>query len=126
MALWASFVIEGPSRKIYFAGDTGYGDGKLFEQLGEKHGGFRLAIVPIGAYAPRWFMGSQHCDPEEAVRIFQHLNADFAFACHWGTFRLTEEPYDEPRERLAVALEKAGLDPVRFRADPPGAVVEWQ
>ena len=71
-------------------------------------------------------MGSQHCDPEEAVRIFQHLNADFAFACHWGTFRLTEEPYDEPRERLAAALEKAGLDPVRFRADPPGAVVEWQ
>ncbi len=59
-------------------------------------------------------MGYQHCDPDEAVRIFQHLSADFAFACHWGTFRLTDEPYDEPRERLAVALEKAGLDPVSF------------
>ncbi len=126
MALWGSFVIEGPTHKIYFAGDTGYGDGKLFETLGARYGGFRLAILPIGAYAPRWFMRDQHCDPDEAVRIFQHLNADFAFACHWGTFRLTQEPYDEPPARLLAALESAGIDPVRFRAGPPGSAVEWQ
>ena len=125
MALWSSFVIEGPKHRIYFAGDTGYGDGGLFEGLARKHGAFRLAILPIGAYAPRWFMRDMHCDPEEAVKIFQHLNADFAFACHWGTFRLTQEPYDEPRQRLAAALEKAAIDPARFRADPPGTSVEW-
>jgi L-ascorbate metabolism protein UlaG (beta-lactamase superfamily) len=126
MALWSSFVLEGPRHKIYFAGDTGYGDGRLFEALARKHGSFRLAILPIGAYAPAWFMREHHCDPEEAVRIFEQLNADFAFACHWGTFRLTEEPYEEPAARLAAALEKAEIDPIRFRAGPPGTVVEWR
>ena len=124
MALWASFVIEGPRQKIYFAGDTGYGDGALFRAIAEVHGPMRLALLPIGAYAPRWFMRDHHCDPDEAVKIFTHLKAEFAFACHWGTFRLTEEPYDEPVARLAAAVEKAGVDPQRFRAGPPGTAIE--
>ena len=70
MALWASFVIEGFRHKIYFAGDTGYGDGSLFKDIGRRHGPIRLALLPIGAYAPRWFMRDHHCDPDEAVKIF--------------------------------------------------------
>ena len=70
-------------------------------------------------------MRDHHCDPDEAVRIFKDLNAEYAFACHWGTFRLTDEPYDEPVARLKAALQAAGIDEVRFRADPPGSAVEW-
>ncbi len=126
MALWASFVIEGPSHKIYFAGDTGYGDGALFSDIFRRHGPMRLAILPIGAYAPRGFMHDQHIDPDEAVHIFRHLGAEYAFACHWGAFRLTEEPYDEPVARLAAALAGSDIDAARFLAEPPGAAAEWR
>ena len=124
MALWTSFVIAGARQKIYCAGDTGYGDGAIFRAINRKHGPMRLAILPIGAYAPRWFMRDQHIDPDEAVAIFTILEADFAFACHWGVFRLTDEPYHEPVERLAAALARAGLDPQRFVVGPPGQVFE--
>jgi L-ascorbate metabolism protein UlaG (beta-lactamase superfamily) len=124
MALWSSFVVEGAQGKFYFAGDTGYGDGALFERVARKHGPPRLAILPIGAYAPRWFMKDQHCDPDEAVAIFRHLRAERAFACHWGTFRLTDEAYDEPVQRLGEALARAGIDADRFVAPPPGSVLE--
>ena len=124
MALWASFVIESAAGKIYCAADTGFGDGSIFRALREKHGPTRLAILPIGAYAPRWFMSDQHVDPDEAVRIFECLEAEWAFACHWGAFRLTEEPYHEPVEKLAAALAREGVDPNRFVAGPPGSVME--
>ncbi len=126
MALWGSFMIEGPDGGLYFAGDTGYGDGSLFPTLAARfEGPLRLAILPIGAYAPRWFMREQHCDPDEAVAIFEALGAERAFACHWGTFQLTTEPYDEPPRRLVMALAKAGIAPERFVAPPPGGVVEF-
>jgi L-ascorbate metabolism protein UlaG (beta-lactamase superfamily) len=124
MALWASFVIEGPRHKVYFAGDTGHGDGSVFREIAAKHGATRLAILPIGAYAPRWMMQDQHCDPEEAVKIFGALRAEFAFGCHWGTFHLTDEPYGEPVERLNAALAEAGIDAARFAVGPPGSVME--
>ena len=68
MALWASFVIETPGGRIYFVGDSGYGDGRHFRDARERHGPFRLAILPIGAYEPRWFMRDQHMNPAEAVQ----------------------------------------------------------
>jgi L-ascorbate metabolism protein UlaG (beta-lactamase superfamily) len=124
MALWCAFVIDTPSGKIFHAGDTGYGGGELFRDLFLKHRGFRLANLPIGAYEPRWFMKNQHVDPEEAVRIFEDIGADFALAIHWGTFRLTDEAIDEPVKRLKVALERAGLVPERFQVKRPGEF--WQ
>ena len=125
-ALWGSFMIEGPDGRVYFAGDTGFGDGSFFPALASRHEGpLRFAILPIGAYEPRWFMREQHCDPDEAVAIFQALGAERAAACHWGTFQLTTEPYDEPPRRLAEALAKAGIAPERFVAPPPGGVVEF-
>ncbi|MFT4096880.1 MAG: MBL fold metallo-hydrolase [Rhodoblastus sp.] len=124
MALWCGFVIEGPAGNIYVCGDTGYGDGRIFRDIFLKHGPMRLALLPIGAYEPRWFMREQHVDPEEAVRIFQDVDAQDALGCHWGTFRLTDEAIDEPPKRLSIALERAGIAPDRFRAARPGEVFE--
>ena len=125
MALWGSFMIESATGSLYFAGDTGYGDGSLWPEIAARHRPVRLALLPIGAYAPRWFMRDQHCDPDEATAIFEALGANRAIACHWGTFRLTDEPYDEPPLRLATALARAGIAPERFVAPPPGGVVEF-
>ena len=125
MALWGAFMIGGPDGRLYFAGDTGYGDGSLFPAIAARHQGpLRFAILPIGAYAPRWFMKEQHVDPDEAVAMFEALGAERAAACHWGTFQLTTEPYDEPPRRLAQALAMAGIAAERFLAPPPGGVVE--
>ncbi|MEI2734920.1 MAG: MBL fold metallo-hydrolase [Rhodoblastus sp.] len=123
MALWCGFVLETAAGKVYIAGDTGYGDGAIFRDIFLKHGEMRLALLPIGAYEPRWFMREQHVDPEEAVRIFEDVGAAQALGCHWGTFRLTDEAIDEPAKRLAVALERAGIAPERFRAGRPGEVL---
>ncbi|MFV0280103.1 MAG: MBL fold metallo-hydrolase [Rhodoblastus sp.] len=124
MALWCGFVIESPAGKIYIAGDTGYGDGAIFRAIFRAHGAMRLALLPIGAYAPRWFMRGQHVDPDEAVRIFQDIGAARALACHWGVFRLTDEAVDEPPRRLAQALAREGIAPERFHAARPGEFFE--
>lgn len=122
MALWAGFVVETPSAKIYFAGDTGFHGGANYRLMAEKHGGFRLAILPIGAYEPRWFMEPQHQNPEEAVQGMKLCNAAHAAGCHWGTFQLTNEPIDEPARKLAEALDAERLPRERFRALRPGEV----
>ncbi len=124
MALWASFVIEAPAGRIYHVGDTGFHQGINYRAAADKHGEFRLAILPFGAYEPRWFMQSQHQDPDEAVDGMLLSRSAFAAGHHWGTFQLTNEPIDEPRQRLAAALEKRGVDASRFRPMLPGEV--WQ
>jgi L-ascorbate metabolism protein UlaG (beta-lactamase superfamily) len=122
MALWSGFVVDTPAGKIYFAGDTGFHGGRNYRTIAAKHGGFRLAILPIGAYEPRWFMEVHHQNPEEAVEAMQLCDADFAAGCHWGTFHLTNEPIDEPRERLFSALDGKGIARDRFRPMHPGEV----
>jgi L-ascorbate metabolism protein UlaG (beta-lactamase superfamily) len=120
MALWAAFVIETSGSKIYHIGDTGYFKGEIFRAMRVKHGPVRLAILPIGAYEPRWFMRDHHIDPEEAVAIFQDCGAAHALAHHWGTFQLTHEAIDEPPKRLAIALERAGIPAEHFQVKRPG------
>ncbi len=122
MALWAGFVIETASGNIYFAGDTGFHGGVNYRLMAEKHGGFRLAILPIGAYEPRWFMAPQHQNPEEAVQGMKLCNAAHAAGCHWGTFQLTDEPLEEPAQKLAAALAAEDVAEERFRAMRPGEV----
>lgn len=124
MALWASFVIETPSGKIYHIADTAYGEGKLFSDAKEKHGPFKLAILPIGAYEPRWFMKKAHINPDESVKIFQACGAEQAMAHHWGTFPLTDEPHDEPPKLLAKALEREKIPAEKFKVLRPGQVME--
>ena len=120
MALWAALMIATPRGSIYHIGDTGFGDGRIFREAFERFGRPRLAVLPIGAYEPRWFMRTQHVNPEEAVGIFQACRAHYALAHHWGCFRLTTEPYDEPPRRLAAALVAADLAADRFRVQQPG------
>ncbi len=123
-ALWGGFVLETPRGCIYCAGDTAYQDGKIFAQIGERFGPPLVAVVPIGAYAPRWFMASQHVDPEEAVRIAEACGAPEMLGVHWGTFPLTGEPYEEPAERLAEAARRQGSRGLQTRAMRPGDVWE--
>lgn len=110
--LWCSLLLEVAGQRIYFAGDTGYS--KDFADIGAAYPGIDLALLPIGAYEPNWFMRSVHVNPEEAVQIFKDLGARHAAAMHWGTFRLTLEPLDEPPQRLSRALAEAGIASTRF------------
>ena len=123
-ALWAAFVIETPGGRIYHVADSGYGDGHHFRVARERHGPFRLAILPIGAYEPRWFMRDQHMNPEESVRAFQDCGAEQALAHHFGTFQLTDEAIDAPREALIAARAAAGISPGHFRMLSPGKAWE--
>ncbi|WP_425475890.1 MBL fold metallo-hydrolase [Mesorhizobium yinganensis] len=122
MALWCGFVVETAAGKIFFAGDTGFHDGTPYSRLASRHGEMRLAILPIGAYEPRWFMEPQHQNPEEAVSGMMLCNAAYAAGCHWGTFHLTNEPIDEPREKLFAALAAQGIAREKFRPMLPGEV----
>jgi len=125
MALWGGFMLRAGGRLIYFAGDTGYGTGNIFKAMHARYGAPDLALLPIGAYDPRWFMAAQHTDPEEAIRIMRDLDARAAIGMHWGTFKLTDEPRDEPALRLAAGLSAAGIAPARFRALQPGEAADF-
>jgi L-ascorbate metabolism protein UlaG (beta-lactamase superfamily) len=120
MALWAAFVIESAAGKIYHIGDTGFHEGINDRKALDKHGPFRLAILPIGAYEPRWFMKDQHQDPHEAVRGMQLCGARYAVGHHWGTVQLTNEGHHDPVHALAEALDRHGIGRDRFRALQPG------
>jgi L-ascorbate metabolism protein UlaG (beta-lactamase superfamily) len=123
-ALWASFVLETPVGKIYIVCDSGYGDGKHFRRVGQAHGPLRLAILPIGAYEPRWFMQDQHMNPSDAVKALADCGAQQALAHHHGTFQLTDEAIDAPALTLGAALDEAKIPRERFVALKPGQVVE--
>jgi L-ascorbate metabolism protein UlaG (beta-lactamase superfamily) len=100
--LWGGWVIEGPSGPVYYAGDTGWGP--HFEQVRQEFGAPRLAILPIGAYKPRWFMRSMHISPAEAVRAHELLGAQASLAVHYNTFELGDDGYGEPVDALRAAL----------------------
>ena len=123
-ALWAAFVIEaagGPGfGRIYHVGDTGYHSGINYRAAREKYGAFRCAILPIGAYAPRWFMAPQHQDPAEALAGFLECGASSLVPHHWGTFQLTGEPWDEPPAKLREAMAERGVDDGRVAILRPG------
>ncbi len=124
MALWGGFIIQAAGRTIYFAGDTGYGTGAIFRRLRQQFGPVDCALLPIGAYDPRWFMAAQHTDPADAVQIMHDLDAQWALGIHWGTFKLTDEPRHDPLRQLDAALAARGVAPGRFRAFHPGETVD--
>jgi len=107
-SLWGAWVIRHPELSFFFAGDSGYS--KDFADIGAKFGGFDVAAIPIGAYAPRWFMQIMHLDPAEAIRVHRDVKARRSIAIHWGTFaNLTDESLYEPPLKLAEERQKAGL-----------------
>ena len=122
MALWCGFVIQSPAGLVYNVGDTGYGDGRIFSDIRSRFGAPDVAILPIGAYEPRWFMKAQHTNPDESVRIMMACGAQQGLGVHWGTFQLTNEARVAPKEALAAALRHHGIAPDRFLAFEPGDV----
>ena len=132
--LWGGWRIDSSQGSFFFAGDTGYSED--FRDIRRRLGPVDYALLPIGAYEPRWFMSVMHVNPDEAVKIHRDLEAGHSVAMHWGTFVLTDEPMDEPPRKLAHALREAGIPherssaearrdmeapSARCRADRPGA-----
>lgn len=107
--LWCAWLLESGTRRYFFAGDTGYFHG--FAEFGRRYPGIDAALLPIGAYSPRWFMSDQHMDPAEAYQAFRDLGARHLMPMHWGTFDLTDEPPGYPPIELRQVMEEGGLDP---------------
>ena len=117
-ALWGGFVVEADGARIYFAGDTAYGP--FFRDIGGRIGLLDLALIPIGAYEPRWFMQAVHMNPEEAVQAHVDLGGPESIGMHFGTFQLTTEGIDEPQRALDTALRARGISASRFHTLPFG------
>ena len=114
--LWGGFAVFAPDCHLFFAGDTGYS--RDFEDIRERFakrqtleagGGFDVALLPIGAYEPRWFMAEQHVNVDEAMKIHHDLGAKRSLGVHWGTFELTDEALDEPPKALAALRVARGV-----------------
>jgi len=113
--LWVGFVLESTEAgRAYFAGDTGLGP--HFERIRERLGAPRLALLPIGAFLPEWFMQPVHLSPREALEAHRILGASTSVAIHYGTFPLADDGQDEPTDELARALADAGAEAPRFWA----------
>jgi N-acyl-phosphatidylethanolamine-hydrolysing phospholipase D len=117
--LWCGYALEVAGKRVYFAGDTAFHP--EFGAIAERCGPFDLVMMPIGAYDPRWFMHVMHVNPDEAIQACMDLVAPYpehpmplVLAIHWGTFRLTDEPMDEPPRRAREQWRERGLEPERL------------
>ncbi len=119
---WSGWVLRSGGHAVFFAGDTGYSAD--FKEIGTRLGPFDLALLPVGAYAPRDFMQEQHIDPDEAVAIHREVRAKQSLAIHWGTFRLSDEALDAPLRDLPATMQRAGLAEQAFRLLKHGET--WQ
>ncbi|WP_372765254.1 MBL fold metallo-hydrolase [Litorivivens sp.] len=118
LSLWSGFVLETTGGPVYFGGDSGYGE--HYRETHKRYGQMRAAMLPIGAYLPRWFMAYQHMGPDEAVVAHSELQSQFSLGVHWGAFKLSPERRFQAVERLQV-LSAAGVIPVgEFIAPTPG------
>jgi L-ascorbate metabolism protein UlaG (beta-lactamase superfamily) len=119
--LWGGHVIEARGARAYFAGDTGYP--AQFGEIARRLGAPDIALLPIGAYEPRWFMAPQHMNPEEAVRAHRDLGARLSVAIHFGTFCLTDEPFGAPEAALIAARAALGVAADAFRIPAFGETI---
>ncbi len=121
--LWGSFMINSGAVKIYHAGDTGYGP--HFLDIKSRLGSPDLALLPIGAYKPRWFMKNHHMDPEEAVKAHIDLGATRSIGMHFGTFQLTDEGVDEPVRDLGLCLKAKNISDEQFMVLDQGQALSF-
>ena len=121
--LWAGWVVAGPTRRFYHAGDTGYFGG--FRDIGQRCGPIDLAALPIGAYDPPAIMHFVHMNPEEAIQAALDLHAGTAVAMHYGTFDLTDEALDEPPRRFHAEATRRALEPVAAWTLDIGETRDW-
>jgi L-ascorbate metabolism protein UlaG (beta-lactamase superfamily) len=110
--LWGGFALLTTDARIYFAGDSGYCG--AFRTIGERLGPFDLAMIPIGAYEPRWFMEALHCNPAEAQRIHREVRARCSLAMHFGCFPLADDGYQQPMTDFIAARAAANLSASEF------------
>ncbi|MCP5016029.1 MAG: MBL fold metallo-hydrolase [Ketobacter sp.] len=122
--LWAAWRFDSGDFSLWFAGDTGYNPIQ-FKDTRERLGPVDLALIPIGAYAPRWFMKNNHVNPEEAIAIHNDIGATMSIGMHWSTFQLSAEPLDEPRQRLEALVESGALQQGRFVTLPIGETINY-
>lgn len=111
-SLWGSYMIEHHGKRIYFGGDAGYS--AHYKTIQQRLGDVSVALLPIGAYEPRWFMKNMHVNPTEAVEAHKDLRAKHSIGMHFGTFQLSSEQYDQPAKDLATATAAAGLPSKAF------------
>lgn len=121
--LWAGWVVAGPTRRFYHAGDTGYFDG--FREIGRRLGPIDLAALPIGAYAPAEIMHFVHLNPEEAVQAALDARTARVVGMHFGTFDLTDEALDEPPRRFHAEAARHGLASDRAWTLDVGETRRW-
>ncbi len=121
--LWCSWAISMGGRRLYFAGDSGYCP--AFVEIGGREPPFDAALLPIGAYEPRWFMRTAHMNPEEAVQASLDVRARTMVAMHWGTFRLTDEDPLEPPVRARAAWDALGLPTDALRIPAIGETLRF-
>ena len=120
--LWTGFVLRTSAGNLYYAGDTGYGP--HFQEIARREGPIRLALLPIGAYRPRWFMQPIHTSPADAVQAHLDLQARQSLGTHFGTFQLADDGLTEPVTDLHQALQAHSLPDSVFRAPTEG--VGWE
>lgn len=116
--LWAGFACTAARKRLFFTGDSGYA--RHFGSIRERLGPFDVALIPIGAYEPRWFMSAAHMNPEEAVRAHLDLGSPLSVAMHFGCFQLTDEAIDDPVRDLVIARDRHGVAASAFRVLQPG------
>lgn len=124
--LWVGWVVEDKhlNKRFYFVGDTGYNEHD-FKNIGEAFGSFDLSLIPIGSYVPRRFMSPVHIEPKDAVRIHQEVGSKLSIGMHWKTFRLSDEPMQQPPHDLYLSLQENQIEPSQFRIIEPGAKLNW-
>ncbi len=118
--LWCGYFIETPHGNTFFAGDTGYGE--FVKRIQEKYKKFRLALLPIGAFRPQWFMGPVHISPGEAVQIYDELQVQTAIGIHHSTFHLADDGQDEPEEIITEIKKTRTKNKLDFRVPKNGEV----
>lgn len=122
--LWAGYVLIHQQQKLYYVGDTGYGP--FFQQIKEKYSPFDVALVPIGAYKPKWFMSPIHMSPSEAVQVHRELEIGTSIGMHYGTFPLADDGRNDPVIDLQKALQKQQVSEEKFVLLEEGKALEFK
>lgn len=121
--LWSGFTLKTSAHKLYFAGDSGWGD--FFKQIGEKEGPFDISLIPIGAFQPHWFMHPIHISPFEAIDVHRAVKSKLSLAMHFGTFPLADDAQGEAESELDRAITKRGLEAGKFIIPEEGVVLKF-
>jgi len=121
--LWCGYLLEVNGKKLYFAGDSGYGE--FFKEIGKNEGPMDISLIPIGAYEPKWFMSPIHVSPAQAIQIHKDVNSQQSVAMHFGTFTLADEGQGKAEEDLILELDKQGISQEKFIIPSEGTPIKF-